>query len=133
MSPHYIAVSHRAAHRCEYCHAPEAIFNLSFEVEHNIPVSREGVDAETNLALACRSCNLHKADHINAVDELTQSLVRLFNPRLDSWNDHFGAVGETGELEGFTAIGRATVERLRMNSPPQRAARLQWIRAGLFP
>src|SRR2546430_4982751 len=60
MNPRYPAVSHRAVHRCEYCHAPEAIFNLPFEVEHVIPISRDGTDGEINLALACRSCNLHK-------------------------------------------------------------------------
>jgi len=34
MNPRYPAVSHRALHQCEYCHAPEGIFNLPFEVEH---------------------------------------------------------------------------------------------------
>ena len=53
MNPHYTAVAERAAHRCEYCHAPEAIFNFSFEVEHVMPTSREGTDDITNLALAC--------------------------------------------------------------------------------
>ena len=34
MSPRYALVAARAKHRCEYCHAPEAIFNFPFEVEH---------------------------------------------------------------------------------------------------
>jgi hypothetical protein len=37
VNPHYPLVAERAAHRCEYCHAPEAIFNFPFEVEHIIP------------------------------------------------------------------------------------------------
>ena len=57
-------MSQRAGHRCEYCHAPEAIFNLAFEVEHVIPISRQGADDESNLALACRACNLRKADYL---------------------------------------------------------------------
>ena len=44
MNPHYPEVSHRAAHRCEYCHAPEAIFNFPFEVEYVIPICNEGID-----------------------------------------------------------------------------------------
>lgn len=42
MNPHYPEVSHRAAHRCEYCHAPEVIFNFPFEVEHVIPTCISG-------------------------------------------------------------------------------------------
>lgn len=71
MNPHYAEVAQRAAHRCEFCRAPEAIFNLPFEVEHVIPLSREGLDDAANLALACRACNLHKADHLTGVDEAT--------------------------------------------------------------
>jgi len=58
MNKHYAEVAHRAGHRCDYCRAPEFIFNLPFEVEHIVPTSREGRDDESNLALACRACNL---------------------------------------------------------------------------
>jgi 5-methylcytosine-specific restriction endonuclease McrA len=58
MNPRYAQVALRAGHRCEYCHAPETVFNFPFEVEHIIPVSGEGLDAETNWALACRSCKV---------------------------------------------------------------------------
>lgn len=33
MNLHYTLVGRRAGHRCEYCHAPEAVFNFPFEVE----------------------------------------------------------------------------------------------------
>ena len=69
MNPHYPEVSHRAAHRCEYYHAPEVIFNFPFEVEHVIPIYHEGADEPSNLALACRSCNIHKASHLTGFDE----------------------------------------------------------------
>jgi hypothetical protein len=36
MNPRHARVAARAAHRCEYCHAPEALFNFPFEVEHII-------------------------------------------------------------------------------------------------
>lgn len=44
MNPHYPLVAERAAHRCEYCRAPEAIFNFPFEVEHVLPVSQQGTE-----------------------------------------------------------------------------------------
>jgi 5-methylcytosine-specific restriction endonuclease McrA len=81
MNRFYPAVSQRAGQRCEYCHAPEAIFNFPFEVEHITPISRQGADDESNLALACRACNLYKADHVTGTDEVTQAVVPLFHPR----------------------------------------------------
>lgn len=133
MNPHYASIALRAGHRCEYCHAPEAVFNFPFEVEHIIPASRGGLDSETNWALACRSCNLYKATHLDGVDPESQATARLFHPREDRWGDHFGAVTEGGTIEGVTAIGRVTIARLGMNSAAQVVARRQWIRLGLFP
>ena len=133
MNPRYTLVAQRAEHRCEYRRAPEAIFNFSFEVEHVVPSSREGVDDDSNLALACRACNLHKADHITGIDETTRAVVTLFHPRLDRWHDHFRIDTETGAIEGLTGSGRATVARLNMNTPLQIIARQLWMRLGLFP
>jgi 5-methylcytosine-specific restriction endonuclease McrA len=68
MNPHYPAVARRANHRCEYCRAPEAIFNFPFEVEHVLPSAAGGSDDESNLALTCRSCNVHKSSHLTGPD-----------------------------------------------------------------
>jgi hypothetical protein len=57
MNKNYGEVAERAGHRCEYCRAPEVIFNLPFEVEHIVPTPEERIDGQANLALACRSCN----------------------------------------------------------------------------
>lgn len=133
MNPHYAAVAQRAAHCCEYCQAPEAIFNFPFEVEHIVAPGRGGNGDESNLALSCRSCNLYKSDYIEALDPLTETTVRLFNPRQNRWEEHFRVDQRSGTLIGVTAIGRATVERLQMNKPTQLAARRQWMRLKLFP
>ena len=127
-------VAQRALHRCEYCHAPEVIFNFHFELEHVIPTSpRQGEDDASNLAPACRSCNLRKSDHLTGWDEISQIEIRLFNPRKDLWEDHFQANMDTGEVSGLTAIGRATVARLDLNAATQQQARLLWMRLGLYP
>jgi hypothetical protein len=133
MNPRYAEVALRAGHRCEYCHAPEAVFNLPFEVEHVIPTCRGGIDAEANWALACRSCNLHKAAYVSGIDAESQTECRLFNPREDRWDEHFRTGGESGKVEGLTPVGRASVVRLEINSETQTAARRQWMRLGLFP
>jgi hypothetical protein len=48
MNPHYTQVALWAGHRCEYCHASEAVFNLPLEVEHIVPVARSGKDTAVN-------------------------------------------------------------------------------------
>ncbi len=133
MNPLYPVIAERAAHRCEYCRAPEAIFNFPFEVEHIVPASHGGIGDPSNLALACRACNLFKADRLHAVDDLTSEAVGVFDPRQQQWKEHFEVESESGRILGTTPIGRATVMALRMNSPLQVAARRQWMRLGLFP
>lgn len=133
MNPNYRRVSSRANQRCEFCLAPEVLFNFPFEVEHLIPVSRRGSDDLVNLALACRSCNLFKASYTEFLDEVEQEQVRLFSPRDDRWSDHFRLDLDRAEIVGITKIGRATVECLRMNEPVQVTARALWIQLRLFP
>ena len=133
MNPLYPNVARRAGHRCEYCRAPEAVFNFPFEVEHILPKSRGGTDDEANLCLACRSCNLRKSDRIVAFDERSGEEVPLFQPRDRRWDDHFRVEDESGEIQGLTATGRATVRILELNHPLQLTARLLWIRLQFFP
>jgi hypothetical protein len=133
MNPLYLRVAKRARHRCEYCQAPEAIFYFPFEVEHVIPTSQQGADEEENLALSCRACNLKKSDHLTGVDEVTQTEIRLFNPRKDRWQEHFQVDSGTAEILGLSAIGRATIARLDLNAPTQLEARELWMRLGLYP
>lgn len=133
MNPRYASVARRAGHRCEYCHAPEAIFNFPFEVEHVTPISQQGPDRDDNWALACRSCNLYKGDAVVKRDDANNIVVPLFHPRTQRWDDHFQVNVADGTIVGKDSVGRATVARLRMNSESQIRARLQWIRVGLYP
>src|SRR5687767_6661096 len=112
MNPHYAEVALRAGHRCEYCRAPEAVFNFPFEVEHVTPSCRGGDDSSGNLALACRSCNLFKASHVTGIEPETQTEFRLFHPREDRWEAHFQVDVESGGIVGLTPSGRSTVSRL---------------------
>ena len=133
MNKRYAEVARRAGHRCEYCGAPEIIFNLSFEVEHIVPTSRERLDDESNLALACRACNLFKSDQQSGVDEMTGEHVRLFHPRQDRWDEHFRVDTDDGRILGLTSVGRVTIACLRMNRDLQCEARVSWMRLKLFP
>lgn len=132
MNPRYPAVAERAGHRCEYCRAPEAVFNFPFEVEHILPPGAGGPDVDSNLALACRACNVSKSDHTHAADPDSNLLVDLFHPRRQRWDDHF-RVDEQGMILGKTPTGRATAARLHMNSENQCIARRYWVRLEVYP
>jgi hypothetical protein len=127
--PHrlYQAVATRARHRCEYCRAPEEVFNQEFEVDHVVPHARGGLDEFANLALACRSCNLRKGTAQRARDPETGQIVPLFNPRTDDWGEHFAVDLDIFSIEGLTAEGRASVRRLGLNRKVQVDARRLWI------
>ena len=132
MNPRYSAVAERAGHRCEYCGAPEVVFNFPFEVEHIIPLGAGGDDDLANLALSCRSCNVFKAAVVLQKDEETGVEVRLFHPRQDQWTEHFH-LGDDGQIKSLSVIGRVTSKQLRLNMPSQIAARRQWAKLGLYP
>jgi len=54
-------------------------------VDHIVPraLAPELVNDLDNVALACRPCNLHKADRTHAIDPETGDGVRLFHTRID--------------------------------------------------
>lgn len=133
MNPKYALVAARAVHRCEYCCAPELVFNFQFEIEHIIPLAKGGTNQDDNLALACRSCNLKKGTFTTGTDAITEATVPIFNPRQATWSEHFQISETTGAVIGLTPIGRVTVERLELNSSLQLTARKVWIQLGLFP
>ena len=133
MNPRYPIVARRAGHRCEYCRAPEAAFNFPFEVEHIVPIGRGGTDDLSNLALACRACNLRKSDSVEGVDELTGEITSLFHPRTDMWSEHFLLDADSMEFTAIFSVGRVTVRLLDLNHPLQLAARELWQKLRLFP
>lgn len=107
-------VVERANGRCEYCRMHQSLQGATFHVEHIIPRSGGGTDDESNLCLACPSCNLHKSSRTRGMDSLTGEMVELFHPRIDEWDRHFR--WEEFTLVGVSAIGRATVVALEMNA-----------------
>ena len=84
-----------------------------------------------NSAWSCAQCNGAKGSDATAYDPDTDELVRLFNPRADSWEEHFSWDGPV--LLGKTTIGRATVALLRINDPARVEQRRLLMEAGLYP
>ena len=115
-------VRRRAEFCCEYCRIPESVFVLTFQIEHIVAKSHGGTDEESNLALACRRCNLHKGPNLSGMPIDGDDPVRLFNPRRDDWSDHF-AMSADGRMVGSTDIGEVTIRVLQMNHPRRVALR----------
>jgi hypothetical protein len=108
----------RAGGRCEYCRLPVDGQVATFPVDHVVPRTRNGHTVLSNLALACPHCNAHKWAFTDCVDPDTGQVTPLFNPREHDWTEHFAYSTSDGTiLQGNTSMGRATVDRLQMNSP----------------
>ncbi len=125
------AVRSSAQGRCQYCLMHESLQGATFHVEHVIPRSKGGESTLENVALACPGCNLHKADKTSALDPLTGERVSLFHPLQQQWSEHFRFKGH--EVEGLTAIGRATVVLLDLNHLRRQRIREVEERFGLYP
>jgi hypothetical protein len=123
-------VRQRAGGVCEYCHFPESIHASSFQIDHIVSRQHRGQSTTENLALACHFCNLHKGPNVGGIDLETGALVQLFNPRIDTWSDHFRI--EDAVILGTTAIGRITVHLLAMNAASRLEVRRAAIAAGLM-
>lgn len=105
----------RAEGRCEYCRCSEKYALHTFHIEHIHPFSKGGKTILENLALACDGCNKRKTNKILFIDPLHDEPVVIFNPRTDPWNEHFKWSNDTLQIIGLTAIGRATIDCLKLN------------------
>lgn len=99
-------VIERAENRGEYCRFPQSMTLLAFEMEHIISEKHSGTTTLDNLALACPYCNRNRAKgtDIGSIDPETNQLTPFFNPRTQTWQDHFTPSGAT--IIPQTAEGR---------------------------
>lgn len=132
-------VRNRASSCCEYCKIPEEEFQAAtgFQAEHIIPqVQFENgdprCDSPDNLAWTCPRCNQHKYDKTSGTDPTTGEFVSLFNPRTQSWSEHFLAQ-TSGHISGLTPEGLATVQVLKFNERARVKGRLSLYLRGLWP
>jgi HNH endonuclease len=131
-------IRQRAQFRCEYCHYPEFLSSAPLSIDHIQPQSLGGTDDLVNLALACRRCNERRYNFTNGLDPETGGEEPLFNPRLQTWSDHFVWTANGQRIIGITPSGRATCDRLDLNDdrreePFIQKARQKWVESGLYP
>ncbi len=106
-------MAQRANYCCEYCRIPESDSFFNFEIDHILSLKHGGKTEEGNLAYTCFPCNNNKGSDIGTVLLPDRQLIRLFDPRLDNWVEHFEM--EHGVIYAKTNIGEATVKLLKLN------------------
>ena len=122
-----------ANYRCEYCKTSSRLIGMPLVIDHVLPQSLGGEDTRHNLAAACYRCNEFKGSKTHASDPATGLLVPLFNPRRQSWAEHFEWVNGGTHLAGLTPTGRCTVMTLRLNNDWLVQARALWMESGWHP
>jgi hypothetical protein len=124
------AVRRRAQGRCEYCQFPESCTRVPFQIDHVMPEKHGGVTAFENLAFSCFFCNTFKGPNLSGLGPQTGELTRLFHPRCDPWPEHFRWEGVV--VIGLTAIGRVTIQVLRINRADAVAVRRSLQEEGMM-
>lgn len=125
-------VFERAGRCCEYCRVGDGREPIAFHIDHIHAIKHGGEDRVDNLCLSCSECNLYKGAEIAALDPLTNEATKLFNPRQQTWREHF-EIKPDASLAGRTPEGRATVAVLRMNEAPRREQRYGEVLLGNYP
>ena len=106
-------VARRAEYRCEYCLIHEDDVGFPHQVDHIISRKHGGSSGIGNLAYACILCNRYKGTDVASIDRSGRP-IRLFEPRRDSWDEHFKLDGPV--IQPITAIGEVTAHLLRLNA-----------------
>lgn len=107
-------VIERAANKCEYCRISTEDTYLGGEIDHIRSIKHNGKTILDNLAFACQPCNRNKGSDLGSISEISNELVRFYNPRIDIWTEHFKA-NDNGEIEALTEIGEVTAAIFGLN------------------
>ena len=83
------------------------------EVDHVISRKHGAITDVSNLALSCARCNRAKGTDVGSVSPVDGAFSRLFNLRIDRWEEHFTL--ERARIVGITPVGQVTVRLLRFN------------------
>ena len=123
------AVASRANFLCEYCLIAEADTFYGCEVDHIVSLKHGGSSEPDNLAYACALCNRAKGSDIGSISPVGE-FTRFFNPRTDSWVEHFRLEGAT--IQPLTTVGEGTANILRLDESARIHEREELIRFGKY-
>ena len=99
------------------------------EVDHIISLKHGESSDSNNLANACALCNRAKGSDVGSI-ATTGEFTRFFNPRTDSWSEHFRLEGSS--IRPITAIGEVTERIFGFNQSARLHGREEMIRFGTY-
>lgn len=124
-------VASRAGSLCEYCLIHEDDTYFGCEVDHIISLKHGGPTDADNLAYSCLICNRRKGSDLGSVLDPGGVIIRFFNPRRDSWKEHFKL--DSAIISPQTEIGEVTARILGFNTPERILERETLITVGRYP
>jgi hypothetical protein len=125
-------VIERAGSCCEYCLSDTTDRAIDFAIDHVIAEKHGGPTQADNLCLSCYWCNSFKGSDLSSVDwDDNNSIVPLFNPRQQNWDEHFQLDGL--RIVPITATGRVTAFLLQLNAPERIKERRLLLELGVYP
>jgi len=124
-------VASRSDFLCEYCliHQDDTLFGC--QIVRIVSIKDGGNCEAENLAFACTFCNRSKGTDPRTLLGRTGELVRFFNPRQDTWHEHFYIEGF--QIKPKTHTGEVTVEVLKFNSTERVLERSALCESGRYP
>ncbi|MFW6359736.1 MAG: HNH endonuclease, partial [Chroococcales cyanobacterium] len=121
----------RAGNACEYCRISAELRPSGCHVDHIISLKHGGETVTENLAYACLSCSVNKGTDLGSISRRTGELVRFYNPRRDSWEEHFRLEG--ARIESLTDIGEVTERIFHFNDEERVLERQLLIEVNRYP
>jgi hypothetical protein len=109
---------------------PQSASAFEHEPDHIIPTQHGGRTKADNLALSCLRCNRRKGPNVGSFDPETGSLVPFYNPRSQTWNDHFRLDGAI--ILPLTPEARVTVKIMQLNDEQRVEERKRLMALGLY-
>ncbi len=92
---------------------PEELSLMASSIDDIILEKHGGLTKADNLALSCSVCNQYKGSDTASIDPDTGRLSAFYNPRTDTWTEHFSLNGDS--LSPLSTKGRVTAKILRLN------------------
>ena len=109
-------VAKRAQEEGEYCLTPAEYSSDPFVVEH-ISLGKGWTNRFGKFDFTRHGCNGHKHAKVTVIDSIGEEAQPLYNPRTQSWSEHFKWNEDQTQIIGQTPVGRATIAALHLNRP----------------
>lgn len=126
-----LQVAERAERHCEYCLIFEDDTHFGCQIDHIISIKHGGDTTLDNLTYACAFCNRAKGSDVGSIISETNTFVRLYNPRIDIWADHFELDGVV--IKTKSDIGRIIAQILKFNDYDRVLERETLHAVGAYP